>query len=82
MAQTTDFANFDHLTFCLRLRSSELRSVFVERQMSAPVSVIASIRRENTMQRALPEDDDVIQRLATNGTNEPFDMGLRSRYSK
>jgi hypothetical protein len=36
MVQSTDFTNFDDLTFSGRLGSSELRSVFAERQMSAP----------------------------------------------
>ncbi|HMF75243.1 MAG TPA: hypothetical protein VK604_06235 [Bryobacteraceae bacterium] len=75
MVQSTDFTNFDDLTFSGRLGSSELRSVFAERQMSAPTVVIGKIRRENTMQRALPEDNDMIQTFAANGTNEPFDVG-------
>src|SRR3954462_5368364 len=43
--------------------------------MSAPAVVIGNIRRESTTQRALSEDDDVIQTLAANRTNEPFDIG-------
>jgi hypothetical protein len=40
MVQSTDFTNFDDLTFSRSLGSSELRSVFAERQMSAPTVVI------------------------------------------
>ena len=47
--------------------------------MSAPAMII---RRENTMQRALPGDDDVIQTLATNGANEPSTHGLLPRRSR
>jgi hypothetical protein len=85
MVQSTGFSNFDDLTFSGRLGSSELRSVFAERQMSAPTVVIGQIRRESTMQRALPEDYDVIQTFAATGTNAPFDVGPlpgRSRRRK
>src|SRR3982751_6934998 len=75
MVETTDFTNFDHLAFRGRLCSSELRGVFAERQMSAPAVVIRSVRRESTTERALSEDDDVIQALAAKGTDEPFDIG-------
>ena len=37
--------------------------------------VIGSVRRERTLQRALTKDDDMIQTLAANGPNEPFDVG-------
>src|SRR3954451_21126510 len=73
--ETTDFTNLDHLTFGASLCSSELRGVFAEGQMSAPAVVIRNIRGEGTTERALSEDDDVIQTLAANGTNEPFDIG-------
>jgi hypothetical protein len=77
--------NLDHLTFGAGLRSSELRGVFAERQMCAPTVVIGNIRRESTTERALSEDDDVIQTLAAKGTNEPFDISPlpgRSRRRK
>src|SRR3954447_16174174 len=74
VVETTEFTNLDHITFGAGLFSSELRSVFAERQMSAPAVVIGNIRRESTTQRALSEDDDVIQTLAANRTNEPFDI--------
>src|SRR3954451_22599274 len=83
--ETTDFTNLDHLTFGASLCSSELRGVFAEGQMSAPAVVIRNIRGEGTTERALSEDDDVIQTLAANGTNEPFDIGPlpgRSRCGK
>src|SRR3954451_24276849 len=83
--ETTDFTNLDHLTFGASLCSSELRGVFAEGQMSAPAVVIGNIRRESTTQRALSEDDDVIQTLAANRANEPFDIGPlpgRSRRGK
>jgi len=85
MVQSTDFTNFDDLTFSGSLGSSELRSVFAERQMSAATVVVGKIRRESTMHRALPEDNDVIQTFAANGANEPFDIGPlpgRSRRRK
>src|SRR5947207_12857344 len=43
--------------------------------MSAAAVVIGNKRRKSTIQRALREDDDVIQTLAENGTDKPFDIG-------
>src|SRR3954451_14330785 len=85
VVETTDFTNLDHITFGAGLFSSELRSVFAERQRSAPAMVIGNIRRESTTERALSEDDDVIQTLAAKESHEPFDRGPlpgRSRGGK
>ena len=82
MVKTTDFADLDHLAFCGSLHSSGLRGVFAERQVSAPVMVIGSVRRQRAMQRAFAEDDDVIRTLAANGPNEPFDVGPLPRRSR
>src|SRR3954447_25106668 len=85
VVETTEFTNLDHITFGAGLFSSELRSVFAERQMRAPAVVIGNIRRESTTERALSEDDHMIQTLAAEGTNEPFDISPlpgRSRRRK
>src|SRR3954452_7178876 len=53
--------------------------------MSAPAVVIGNIRSESATERALSEDDDVIQTLAAKRTSEPFDIGPlpgRSRCGK
>ena len=42
MMQTTDFPNFDDLTFVGSLYLSALWCVLVERQMSAPAMVIGT----------------------------------------
>ena len=47
-----------------------------------PVLAIRKIRFESTTERALSEDDDVIQTLAAKGTNEPFDIGPLPRRSR
>ena len=50
-----------------------------------PVVVIGNIRLESTTERALSENDDVIQTLAANRGNEPFDLSPlpgRSRCGK
>src|SRR5512147_1137276 len=44
--------------------------------------VIGSVRRERAMQRAFAEDEDMIQTLAANGPNEPFDVGPLPRRSR
>ena len=83
--EATDFTNLDHLPFGAGLCSSELRGVFAQGQMSAPAMVIGNIRSESTTERALSEHDHVIQTLAAEGTNEPFDISPlpgRSRRRK
>jgi hypothetical protein len=40
------------------------------------------VRRERTMQRAFAEYDDIIQTLAANGPDEPFDIGPLPRRSR
>ena len=82
MMQTAHFTNLDHSTLCWRLYSSGLRCVFVERQVSSPPMVISAVRRECPMQRAFAEYDDMIQALAANGPDEPFDVGPLPRRSR
>src|SRR3569833_602390 len=73
--ETTDFTNLDHLTFGAGLCSSEFRNVFAQVQMSAPAVVIGNVPRKRTTERALSEHDHVIETLAANTANEPFDIG-------
>src|SRR5215831_17444190 len=82
MMQTAHFTKFHHSTLCWRLYSSGLRCVFVERQVSSPLMVISAVRHECPMQRAFAEYDDMIQALAPNGPDEPFDVGPLPRGSR
>ena len=82
MMQTAHFTKFHHSTLCWRLYSSGLRCVFVERQVSSPPMVISAVRHECPMQRAFAEYDDMIQALAPNGPDEPFDVGPLPRGSR
>ena len=82
MMQTAHFTMLHHSTLCWRLYSSRLRCVFVERQVSSPPMVISAVRRECPMQRAFAEYDDMIEALAANGPNEPFDVGPLPRRSR
>ena len=50
--------------------------------MSAPAVVIANVSCEGLPQRSLSKDDHVIQALAANRTNEPFDVGPMPRRSR
>jgi hypothetical protein len=65
--ETADFAELDYLAFGRGLCFPELRGIFSQRQMSTPAVVIGSVRSKSTPERALSEDDDVIQTLAANG---------------
>src|SRR5262249_50296905 len=80
--QTAHFTNLDHRTLCWRLYSSRLRCVFAQRQVSSPPMVISAVRRECSMQRVFAEYDDMIQALAANGPDEPFDVGPLPRRSR
>src|SRR3954451_22953978 len=50
--------------------------------MSARAVVIGNIRSKSTTERALSDDDDVIQTLAAKRTNKPFDIGPLPRRSR
>jgi len=82
MLKTTDFANLYHHAVCGSLDSSGSQGVLAGRQVRAPVMVIASVRRERTIRGTFAEDDDMIQTLAANGPNEPFDIGPLPRGSR
>src|SRR3954453_7394918 len=43
MMQTTNLVEFKYLTFPFRLRTTAIRCVFVERQVSSPAMVIAAV---------------------------------------
>ncbi len=74
MVQATHLPYFDHVSLGRWLRSSWFWSVFVERQMGAPAMVIVCIRRKVPMQRSLAEHDHVIQALAADRADQPFDV--------
>src|SRR4051812_43383490 len=52
-----------------------LGPLFVERQMGAPLMVISAIRSQRAAQGLFTEDDDVVQTLAANRADQPFDVG-------
>src|SRR4051812_5423550 len=55
--------------------STTCSSLLIRLSWCASAMIIGNIRRESSTERALSEHDHVIETLAANGTNEPFDIG-------
>ena len=74
MVQTTDLRNTDDAPLFGRLHRSWFGCVLVQRQVTAAVMVIVEKRLQMARQAGLVENNHVIQALATNRANDPFDI--------
>src|SRR4051794_40433153 len=72
MMQTADFGPFNDCPVGTGLYSSCFWGVFAQREMGAPLMVIADIGRKRVTQRAFTEHNDVVQTLAANRADEPL----------
>lgn len=61
------------------IRPSSVRSILRKRQMCARAVVVVDILREDPARVALVEDDDVIQALATERSDEALRVGVMPR---
>jgi hypothetical protein len=75
MVEAAHLQDFDHPSRDGPLRPPGLGRIFVERQMGAPRMVISAIRSQRAAQGLFTEDDDVVQTLAANRADQPFDVG-------
>ena len=76
MMQAADFLNLDHVTERERLDRSTDRRIFFKRQMRTVPFVVFEIVLQDPAQPGLMEDNDVIQTLPSNGTDQAFRVGL------
>jgi hypothetical protein len=79
MVQSTDFRERHHGAFRRCLNASGRRGVLVEGQMCPGRMVIGKVSGERAPQMRLVEDDDVIETLAANGSDHPFDVRVLPR---
>src|SRR5438105_351800 len=54
-------------------RRPTIRRVFLETEMRAAAMVVAEVRRQDAAQMRGVQDDQLIETLATNGSDQPFD---------
>ena len=72
--QTADVWDLDDRAASQRLRSPRDGSVLVQREMSSPLVIVAEVGRDRPTEAGLVEHDDVVQALAANGSDDPFDV--------
>jgi hypothetical protein len=83
--QTADVWDWDDRAAGWRLGRPRDGSIFVEREVSAPVVVVVEVALEVAAQRAFVPHDDVIEALAPEGANHAFNERIlpgrtRRRY--
>ena len=74
MMQSTDLRNCDDPASSGRLHAARLRAVFLQCQMGPAAMVIINEQFEMPVQTALVEYDHMIEALAANGADKPFDI--------
>ena len=75
MMQAADFWNLDHRTEPGRLDRSADRRIFLERQMRAAPFVF-EIVLQDPAQPGRMEDNDVVQALPSNGSDQALRVGV------
>ena len=74
--QTADFRERDDLCRGRRAIRTGLRAILGERQMRSGVMIVVEIGRQDAAQVGFIEDDDVIETLAADRTDEALDIGV------
>ena len=70
--QAADLRNLNHLPEAHLLDRSELWRILLKRQVGAMLMIIVKITSEDSPQMRFTENNDVVQAIATYGTDEPF----------
>ena len=76
MMKSAHFRERDHAPFRRRLHASRRRRVFLQGEMCAGPMIIGDIRGQEPSQMPLAEDDDVVETLAANGSDQRSAYGL------
>ena len=76
-----DLREGDHLTHHGRLDGTRVGAVVVERLMSPGFVVVGHVVAKNAAEMLLVQDDDVVEALATYGTDQPLAAGILPRGS-
>jgi hypothetical protein len=76
MMQAADLWDLDHLANPGRLDSSADRRILVERQMRTAPFVVCKKLLQGLAQASLTEDQDVVQTLPSNGSDQALRVGV------
>ena len=74
MVEAADFGERDHVTVGDRVYGSRDRRIFGQREMSPRTVIIGNVSGERPPEMRLVEDDHVIETLAANGSDQPFNV--------
>ena len=80
--QSADLGKLHHPSELRRLYRPRNRSILVERQMSARPLVVFEIQLQVMTQPSFIQDDDVVQALAANRSDQSLDIGILPRRSR
>ena len=79
MVQTADLWNLDHMAQRERLDGSGNGCVFFQRKMRPTTLVVFEVALQNSTQPGLMEDNDVIQALSSNRSDQSLEIGMLPR---
>ena len=77
--ETPDLWNSCHSPYRARLDGSSLGGVFLERQVSPAGMIVVDVFAQDSPEVALGEDDHVVETLAADGSDHPFDEWILPR---
>ena len=73
--QPADFGNGEDAARIRELHTAWIRRIFVQREVRASSMIVADECLKVPEQAALVEHDHVVEALATDCANDPFDVG-------
>ena len=79
MMETPDLWNSCHSPYRARLDGSSLGGVFLERQVSSAGMIVVDVFAQDSPEVPLGEDDHVVETLAADGSDHPFDEWILPR---
>src|SRR5260370_6604570 len=80
--EAADLRKLHYFSELRRLHPPRDRSILVERQVSARPLVIFEIQLQDATQPSFIQDDDVVQALAANRTDQALEIGILPRRSR
>jgi hypothetical protein len=82
MVQSANFRECDHGSFGRRLNASCRRRVLLQGEMCSRAMIISEVRTKDTTKMRPVENDDVIQTLSANGTDQTFHVRTLPRTQR
>ena len=82
MMEAADLGNDYHSPHRAPLHRSWLGGIFLERQMSPAGMIVVDVLSQDSPEVSLVEDDHVVETLAPNASNQPFDVRILPRRAR